>query len=173
MWNIPVPQLLRENELPTINCTISSCWTTNRWLAAASGDVEDMEALTSNDFFRRSTIHCSDVVFNGDSAAIREAFGKHSKFMTKICKRWMKFYVINWRPDLITRKLWATKDNSSIAVGDLVWSCDKQVRHSTTPWEELRRLTLLMIANPDQPFWGITVVFQRDAYSAWFTRKWT
>ena len=122
LWNILGSQSLRKEQLTTVVCTVEQLLS-NRPLTAASSDVEDLEALTPNHFpLGRSTIDYPNVVFNGGSTAMKRAFWMHSTLMKKIRDRWMKEYL----PQLSTRKKWANEEQRVMAVGDLVWICDKQ-----------------------------------------------
>ena len=122
MWNILGTQLLKQEQLTTVVCTVEQLLN-NKPLTAASSDVENLEALTPNHFLLgRSTIDYPNVVFNGGSATMKKAFWIQSTLMKKIWDSWMKEYL----PQLSTRKKWANEEQRLMAVGDLVWICDKQ-----------------------------------------------
>ena len=122
MWNTLGSQSLKEEQLTTIICLVEQLLN-NRPLTASGSNAADLEALTPNFFILgRSTIDYPNVVFNGGSTAMKKAFRAHSQFMKKIWDRWMKEYL----PQLATRQKWATEEKRPMAVGDLVWICDKQ-----------------------------------------------
>ena len=84
MWIVLGSQSLNEEQLLTIVCSLEQLLN-NRPLTAVSSDAADSEALTPNhSILGRATIDYPNVVFNGGSTAIKEAFRAHSQCMKKM-----------------------------------------------------------------------------------------
>ena len=100
IWNILSSQSLKEVQLTTI---ISSVEQLPIYIPLTSSikDAAHLEALTPNHFILgRSTIDYPNVVFNGESAAIKKAFWAHNNFMKKTWHKWIE----DCLPQLATRK---------------------------------------------------------------------
>ena len=84
LWNNLGSDSLKAEQLTTIDCSLKKRLD-NRPLTASSSDAENLKALTPNLFiFARSTFDHPNVVFNGRSTAMNNAFWAHSQIMKKI-----------------------------------------------------------------------------------------
>ena len=145
-WNILGSETLKEEQLTTIICSEGKLLN-NRPLTASNSNAADLEAPTLNhSILGRFSIDDPNVVFYGGSVAIKNVFWAHSQFMKNVGDRCMKEYL----PQLTPKKKWANEEKRPMAVGDLVWVCDKQYHPFNYPMEKLWSFPLVTIMYPDQ-----------------------
>ena len=81
IWSVLSFQSVKHEQLTTVVCSAKQL-INNRPLTPSSSDAADLEALTPNHFILgTSTIDYPNVVINGGSAAMKNAFWAHSQFM--------------------------------------------------------------------------------------------
>ena len=126
MINILGSRRLTDETLNTTMCMVEQVLNA-RPLTPVSNDPNDMEALTPNHFLiGRPNVNLPKCIHSATNMDYRKAYRNSELYTDLIWQRWLKEYI----PQFNVRQKWFKESDEQLAVGDLVWIVNADLKRS-------------------------------------------